>query len=48
MSGGGSADRLAALRAVLDERSLDAILLSRTANKRYYAGFRLSDAEGPT
>lgn len=43
-----TADRLAALRAVLDARSLDAILLSRTANKRYYSGFRLSDAEGPT
>ncbi|MDQ2674596.1 MAG: Xaa-Pro peptidase family protein [Chloroflexota bacterium] len=40
--------RLAALRRVLDERSLDAVLLSRTANKRYYSGFRLSDAEGPT
>ena len=40
--------RLAALRQVLDERSLDAVLLSRTANKRYYSGFRLSDAEGPT
>jgi Xaa-Pro aminopeptidase len=43
-----AADRLAALRELLDERSLDAILLSRTANKRYYSGFRLSDAEGPT
>lgn len=41
-------DRLAALRAVLDERDLDAILLSRTAHKRYFSGFRLSDAEGPT
>ena len=40
--------RLAALREVLDERSLDGVLLSRTANKRYYSGFRLSDAEGPT
>ena len=40
--------RLAALRALLDERGLDAILLSRTANKRFYSGFRLSDAEGPT
>lgn len=40
--------RLAALRRVLDERSVDAVLLSRTANKRYYSGFRLSDAEGPT
>ena len=44
----GSADRLEALRALLDDHELDAILLSRTANKRYYAGFRLSDAEGPT
>ena len=40
--------RLAALRALLDERGLDAILLSRSANKRYYSGFRLSDAEEPT
>jgi len=40
--------RLAALRAVLDERALDAVLLSRSANKRFYSGFRLSDAEGPT
>jgi len=40
--------RLASLRELLDERSLDAVLLSRTANKRYYSGFRLSDAEGPT
>jgi len=41
-------ERLAALRAVLDDRALDAILLSRRANKRFYSGFRLSDAEGPT
>ena len=40
--------RLAALRALLDERALDAILVSRSANKRYYAGFRLGDAEAPT
>ena len=40
--------RLAALRALLDERALDAVLVSRNANKRYYSGFRLSDAEGPT
>ena len=40
--------RLAALRALLDERVLDALLLSRAANKRYYSGFRLGDAEGPT
>ena len=40
--------RLSALRALLDERRLDAVLLSRAANKRYYSGFRLGDAEGPT
>jgi len=40
--------RLAALRALLDERDLDAALLSRASNKRYYSGFRLGDAEGPT
>ena len=40
--------RLAALRAVLDAHGLDAALLSRSANKRYYSGFRLGDAEGPT
>ena len=40
--------RLAALRALLDELALDGILLSRSANKRYYSGFRLGDAEGPT
>jgi Xaa-Pro aminopeptidase len=40
--------RLAALRTVLDGRGLDAVLLSRAANKRYFSGFRLSDAEGPT
>lgn len=43
-----SAKRLARLRALLDERTLDAVLLSRSANKRYYSGFRLGDAEGPT
>ena len=41
-------ERLAALRDLLDERELDAILVSRNANKRYYSGFRLGDAEGPT
>lgn len=40
--------RLAALRAVMAEHRVDAVLLSRNANKRYYSGFRLSDAEGPT
>jgi Xaa-Pro aminopeptidase len=40
--------RLSALRTLLGERGLDAVLLSRTANKRYYSGFRLGDAEGPT
>ena len=40
--------RLVAIRALLDEHSLDAILLSRSANKRYFSGFRLGDAEGAT
>jgi len=40
-----SAHRLAALRGLLDDLSLDAILVSRNANKRYYGGFRLGDAE---
>ena len=40
--------RLAGLRAVLDQHGLDAMLVSRSANKRYFSGFRLSDAEGPT
>jgi Xaa-Pro aminopeptidase len=40
--------RLEALRGVLDGLGLDAIALSRSANKRFYSGFRLSDAEGPT
>jgi Xaa-Pro aminopeptidase len=37
--------RLAALRALLDEHDLDAILLSRSANKRYFSGFRLGHGE---
>jgi Xaa-Pro aminopeptidase len=40
--------RLAAVRALLDERALDAILISRSANKRWLSGFRLSDADAPT
>ncbi len=40
--------RIAALRALLDERGLDAVMLSRASNKRHYSGFRLGDAEGPT
>jgi len=40
--------RLAGLRTLLDTHGLDAILLSRSANKRYFSGFRLGDAEGPT
>jgi len=43
-----SDERISALRAVLDEHDLDAILLSRTAHKRYFSSFRLSDSEGPT
>jgi Xaa-Pro aminopeptidase len=48
LAASGTELRLAALRRVLEERGLDAILLSRTAHKRYFSGFRLSDAEGPT
>ncbi|MGI8999964.1 MAG: M24 family metallopeptidase [Candidatus Limnocylindria bacterium] len=40
--------RLSALRVLLDEHALDAMLLSRSANKRYFSGFRLGDADGPT
>ena len=43
-----SDSRLAGLRAVLEDHGVDAMLVSRTANKRYFSGFRLSDAEGPT
>jgi Xaa-Pro aminopeptidase len=39
---------LTAVRRLLDERSLDAILISRNAHKRWLSGFRLGDAEGPT
>jgi Xaa-Pro aminopeptidase len=39
--------RLAALREVLGRFGLDAILVSRTANKRYFSGFRLAPGEGP-
>lgn len=37
--------RLDALRRLLDEHGLDAILISRNANKRFFSGFRLGDAE---
>ena len=40
--------RLSALHGLLDEHSLDGVLLSRSANKRYFSGFRLSDTDGPT
>ena len=40
--------RLSALRVLLETLEVDAILLSRSANKRFFSGFRLSDAEGPT
>jgi len=43
-----SDERLARLRALLDARLLDAALVSRNANRRYFSGFRLGDAEGPT
>jgi Xaa-Pro aminopeptidase len=37
--------RLAALRGVLDRFGLDALLISRSANKRYFSGFRLGPGE---
>ena len=37
--------RLASLREILDRHALDAILLSRSANKRYFSGFRLGPGE---
>jgi Xaa-Pro aminopeptidase len=37
--------RLAALRQLLDRLDLDAILVSRSANKRYFSGFRLGPGE---
>jgi Xaa-Pro aminopeptidase len=40
--------RLAALRALLGEHGLGAILLSRSANKRYFSGFRLGHGEEAT
>ena len=43
-----TADPVAALRGLLDAHGLDGILISRSANKRYFSGFRLGDAEGPT
>ena len=42
------AARIAALRRVLDDLQLDAILLSRSANKRYFGGFRLGFGEEAT
>ena len=39
------APRLDALRALLDAHSLDAMLLSRGANKRYFSGFRAMEGE---
>lgn len=49
MTAVASADaRLASVRALLDAHGLDAMLVSRNANKRWLSGFRLSDADGPT
>lgn len=39
--------RLAALRRLLAEHELDAVLLSRAANKRYFSGFSLGRGEEP-
>ncbi|MGZ8512468.1 MAG: M24 family metallopeptidase, partial [Candidatus Limnocylindria bacterium] len=40
--------RLAALRGLLESFELDAILLSRAANKRYFSGLRLAAGEEAT
>jgi len=40
--------RVARLRSILDERELDAMLISRIANKRYFSGLRLMEAEEST
>jgi Xaa-Pro aminopeptidase len=42
------APRLDALRALLDAHGLDAMLVSRAANKRYFSGFRAMDDEEAT
>ncbi|MCV0403661.1 MAG: Xaa-Pro peptidase family protein [Chloroflexi bacterium] len=38
--------RVERLHALLDERALDGVLISRNANRRYFSGFQLGDAEG--
>jgi Xaa-Pro aminopeptidase len=40
--------RVERLRALLDEHELDAMLISRLANKRYFSGLRLLDEEEST
>lgn len=45
MTGFDRAARLDGLRALLDTRGLDAMLVSRAANKRYFSGFRAMDDE---
>lgn len=42
-----SSPRVEALRRLLDEHRLDAMILSRAANKRYFAGLRVSPDEVP-
>jgi Xaa-Pro aminopeptidase len=41
-------ERLTALRTLLDELELDALVVSRTANKRYFSGFKLGRGEEET
>jgi Xaa-Pro aminopeptidase len=43
-----ASERLASLRGILDQLELDAILLSRSASKRYFAGFKLGFGEEAT
>ena len=44
----GAATRLKRVRGLLDAHELDAILLSRSANKRWLAGFILQRGEEST
>ncbi len=39
-------ERVERLRSLLADRSLDGALISRNANRRYFSGFELGDAEG--
>jgi len=48
MTASATDPRVARLRSILDERELDAMLISRIANKRYFSGLRLMAEEEST